>query len=166
MHFEDLMRECSAHLSASDFEELDAVCSTPPSGKSTFAKAWTVALDQWHSQNRRERSQRMTQDSAAVLPAENVDSDQLRGDQQAAWQATDPLLRETGLQRSLWNWIETRRRQAPYSLDDLIGYALQLQLLERRETWNESDGQNQFQEHTQSFLEPVLEELRKQELSA
>ena len=165
MSFEDLLRECAAHLSPADFEELDATCSLPSSGKSPFAKAWKKAKEAWQAANVAERSKRLAQ-SPVHAEAPGFPSDQLRGDSETAWQAADPLLREKALLRALWNWIETRRRQAPFSLDDLIGYALQLQMLERSQIWHESTGLSQFQEHTQSFLAPVLEELRNQELSA
>lgn len=165
LRFNEFMRECSAHLSNSDQEELDAVCVNPPSGKSAFAKDWSKSKGEWQAQNQHERLHRLQHEAMLSTPTD-IESDQLRGDHQQAWQATDPLLREKGLQSSLWNWIEDRRRQAPYSLQDLLGYALQLQILERQELWNESEGLKQFQEHTQSFLAPVLEELRKQELSA
>ncbi len=165
LKFGEFMRECSAHLSSSDLDELDAVCANPPTGKSAFAKEWTQAKAEWQAQNQYERRQRLPQETVTGTPGD-IASDQLRGEHQQAWQASDPLIREKGLQASLWNWIEDRRRQAPYSLQDLLGYALQLQILERREIWNEAEGLKQFQEHTQSFLAPVLEELRKQELSA
>ncbi|MDF3128311.1 hypothetical protein P0Y35_03795 [Kiritimatiellaeota bacterium B1221] len=163
--FGEFMRECSTHLSPSDLEELDAVCASPPSGKSAFAKEWSKLQAVWHAQNQYERRQRLPQETVTSTPAE-FDSDQLHDDHQLAWQASNPLAREKALQASLWNWIEIRRRQDPFSLQDLLGYALQLQILEHREIWNETEGLKQFQEHTQSFLAPVLEELRKQELSA
>jgi hypothetical protein len=65
-----------------------------------------------------------------------------------------------------WNWIEDHRRRAPYSLTDLVGYGLQLRLLERRDGWEEGPGATQFDEHTESFLDPLIEQLRTRELSA
>ncbi len=166
--YEKLFNVCAAHLSASDLEELDAVCSTAPSGKSSFAMAWALARGQADTLNIRERLQRHPDESLSQdkLEGGEVTSDQLRSDIQAAWEASNPLLRETALLRALWNWIEDRRRAAPYSLDDLIGYALQLRLLERKVSWSDSEGKAQFEQHISTFLEPVIEEVRKQELSA
>jgi hypothetical protein len=171
--YEKLFNVCAAHLSVSDLEELDAVCSSPPSGKSLFAKAWTLARQQAHALNTRERLQRHPDDALSIekegkieKEAETGTSDQLRGDLRSAWEASNPLLRETALLRALWNWIEERRRAAPYSLDDLLGYALQLRLLERKDSWNDAEGHTQFEQQLSTFLEPVLEEVRKQELSA
>jgi hypothetical protein len=84
----------------------------------------------------------------------------------AAWEESDPLRREQALLQAQWNWIDAHRRQAPYSLTDLLGYALQLRLLERKDQWEEPAGQTQFEEHTRSFLEPLIEQLQQQELSA
>lgn len=166
--YEKLFNDCAAHLSASDLEELDAVCSTPPGGTSAFAKAWALARRQADTHNIRERLQRHPDDSFSHEKGETDDGpfDQLRNDIQAAWETSNPLLRETALLRALWNWIEDRRRVAPYSLEDLIGYALQLRLLERKDSWSESEGKTQFEQHISTFLEPVIEEVRKQELSA
>lgn len=166
MSYGDLLRECAAHLPSADYEELDAATSQPPSGKTTFARAWKTAYLDWHAFNVTERHKRLPGEQNASPAPPAIASDQLRNDLQNAWQAADPLLREQSLLRALWQWIETRRRQAPFSLDDLIGYALQLQILARREHWNDAAGQTLFQEHTQSFLQPVIEELRNQELSA
>lgn len=163
MEFNSFLQNCSSHLPPSEFSELDAVCSTPPEGDSSFSRKWRTTLADWRSFNTQERKQKLGQEKGREI---YIDSDQLRGDLYSAWQTNDPLLREKALAGSLWNWIETQRRSAPFSLDDLIGYALQLRILERMALWNESEGQTQFQEHTQSFLEPVLEELRKQDLSA
>ncbi|MDA3873771.1 MAG: DUF2764 family protein [Kiritimatiellae bacterium] len=165
--YEKLFIDCAAHLSASDLEELDAVCATPPAGKSSFAKAWALARRQADVHNIHERLQRHPDDTLSLEKTESLQGpfDQLRSDIQTAWEASNPLLRETALLRALWNWIEDRRRTAPYSLDDLIGYALQLRLLERKDSWSESEGKTQFEQHISTFLEPVVEEVRKQELS-
>ncbi|MEX2607695.1 MAG: hypothetical protein WD708_10145 [Kiritimatiellia bacterium] len=165
--YEKLFNDCAAHLSASDLEELDAVCSTPPSGKSAFARAWGLARRQADALNTRERLQRRPDESLSDkrIDGETGTFDQLRDDFHAAWEASNPLLRETALLRALWIWIEERRRAAPYSLDDLIGYALQLRLLERKDSWSDTEGKAQFEQQLSTFLEPVLEEVRKQELS-
>lgn len=165
LSFEDLLRECAAHLPPDEFAELDAVTSQPPGGSTRFAHDWQLAWAAWQTANETERSKRLPGTPAPTPSFNAFPSDQLRHDLENAWQAADPLLREKGLLRALWNWVEQRRRQAPFSLDDLNGYALQLQMLERSGIWQDAQGLTQFQEHTQSFLEPVLEALRNQELS-
>lgn len=159
--FEDFAQSCGEHLSNFDMQELDAICSTPPQGKTAFAKAWAEGWNQWNLFNIQERKQRLSQEKSDMV---TIASDQLRKNLDDAWQAADPLSREKALLGSLWDWIDEKRRQTPLSQTDLLGYGLQLQLLERKSMWNESVGQTQFNIHTQKFLEPVLEELRKQEL--
>ncbi|WFB34842.1 hypothetical protein P3T73_11795 [Kiritimatiellota bacterium B12222] len=160
--FTDFLAECRRHLPSAEYEKLDAICATPSTGNTPFAKAWQQTRAQWQRVNEQKRKEALGLEKSGTTSAE---SDQLIHDMNAAWLASDPLLREKALYKSLWNWIVTQRRQAPFSLTDLMGYALQLQLIERIQLWNESEGLTQFKEHTHSFLEPVLEELRKQELS-
>jgi hypothetical protein len=166
LSFEEFLVRCSAHLSASDLQELDAICDDHTAGTSSFAKEWQEASAEFNDINFRERIQRLPSESPAekMLPSAGR-HDQLRRDTEAAWETVNPLRREEALLLAKWKWLEDRRRINPYSLDDLLGYALQLQLLERKSRWDEASGLIQFQEHTQAFLEPVLEELRKQELS-
>lgn len=167
MPFERLVTDCARQLSLSDFEELDAVCSPPPAGDSAFAKAWAGAWEGFRAVNARQRLDRLPHDPAAHARTSPVfPPDAMRADLAAAWEETDPLKRETALLRAKWNWIEERRRAAPLSLADLLGYALQLKLLERKDRWDEAHGQTQFDEHTQAFLDPVIDELRTQDLSA
>jgi len=156
--FEKLFSECARHLSPSDLDELDAVTSEPPSGTRAFAREWIQAREQLDSTNRRQRLRRLPGEEPLRVPRPEPD-DALRGDLAAAWDQQDPLARETALMLAQWKWIEERRRRAPLSLDDLFGYSLQLKLLERRDGWDDSEGQTQFNEHIDSFLEPVLEEL-------
>ncbi|MGA0334298.1 MAG: hypothetical protein ACO3N7_03430 [Kiritimatiellia bacterium] len=162
--FDSFIRDCSNHLSPADFAELDAVCATPPEGKSAFARDWAEVLKKSNAHNSSERAQRLGLADSPQKPF--IENNPLRGGLESAWNAPHPLQREKILLRTLWDWIGERRRSRPFSLEDLMGYALQLRILERMQLWSESEGQIQFQEHTQSFLEPVLEELRKQELSA
>jgi len=164
--YEEFLHRCAAHLSESDLTELDAVCSTPPGGSTAFAKSWAQAWKVLDTVNQRERLQRLPRTAGDTLPALPGSEDQLRADALAAWEESDPLGRETALLQAQWNWIDSRRRHAPYSLTDLCGYALQLRLLERRDSWDEPAGRTQFDEHTASFLAPLLEKLRQQDLSA
>ena len=165
--FERLITDCARQLSLSDLEELEAVCSVPPEGRTPFARDWRAAWEGFQAVNVRERLDRLP--PSAGLPERRspaMPPDAMRADLEAAWSAEDPLRRETTLLRALWNWIESRRRARPFSLDDLLGYALQLKLLERRDRWDDTHGQTQFDEHTQAFLEPVIDQLRTQDLSA
>jgi len=164
--YEEFFNRCAAHLPAADLAELDAVCSTPPEGESPFAQAWTDAWTAFDAINRRERLQRLPREAGDALPDLPGSHDRLRGDMQMAWQADNPLERETDLIMAQWNWVEDRRRTVPYSLTDLIGYGLQLRLLERRDGWEESHGASQFSEHTHSFLDPLIEQLRTRDLTA
>ena len=166
LNLEEFFHRCAAHLSESDLSELDAICSTPPGGSSTFAKHWATAWTVLDTVNRRERLQRLPRTAGDTLPALPGEEDQLRKEALDAWEESDPLRRETALLQAQWNWIDDRRRKAPYSLTDLCGYALQLRLLERRDSWDEPAGRTQFNEHTASFLAPLLEKLRQQDLSA
>jgi hypothetical protein len=166
MTFEEFFHRCAAHLPETELSALDAACSIPPEGDSPFAKEWSEAWTAFDTVNRRERLQRLPRAAGDALPAAPSTHDRLRGEVQAAWQASNPLERETDLLMAQWNWIEDRRRAAPYSLVDLIGYGLQLKLLERRDGWEETHGVNQFEEHTASFLDPLIEQLRTRDLSA
>jgi len=166
--FEALFSDCARHLSSNDLAELDAVCSTPPEGSSRFARDWAHAQREFHDLNTRERRSRLPAEQTASSSPKAVapKHDALRADVRAAWSETDPLKRETRLLQAQWNWIEERRRAAPFTLVDLMGYALQLRLLERKDAWEEAAGETQFEEHIHSFLDPVIEEIRTQELSA
>ncbi len=164
--YEAFFHRCAAHLPEADLTELDGSCSTPPSGQHPFVREWVDAWRTLDHLNRRERLQRLPRDAGDVLPALPTTHDQLRSDGLEAWQATNPLERELLLLKGQWNWIEERRRLAPYSLTDLMGYGLQLRLLERRDSWEEAPGQSQFEEHTESFLDPLIGQLRTRELSA
>lgn len=164
--YETFFRRCADHLPENELEEIDAVCATPPGGKSDFAKAWADAWTTLDQINRRERLQRLPRDAADTLPPRPTSHDQLRAEALDAWSASTPLERETALLTAQWSWIDAHRRPAPYSLADLLGYGLQLRLLERRDSWDETQGAAQFNEHADSFLDPLIDKLRTTELSA
>lgn len=163
---EEVILRCSEHLSPSDMQELEAVCSTPPEGTSAFAREWHQAWTSIQIWNQAERRQRLPGSASAEASSTPDPDSRLRVDLEEAWSETNPLKRETALLRAEWNWLEQKRRAAPYSPDDLFGYALQLRLLERKDSWEETAGDTQFTSHVRSFVDPVLEELVAQESHA
>ena len=165
--FEEVFTRCADHLSESDLQELEGVCSRPPEGSSSFAHQWQRVWETIQAKNKTERLAKipsMAQEKE-ISPSHHPDS-QLRSDLEVAWAETDPLKRETALLKSEWNWLESKRRLSPFSLDDLFGYALQLRLLERKDSWEEAAGETQFTTHVRSFIDPVLEDLAPQEAHA
>lgn len=164
--YEEFVLRCASHLSDRDMAELDAIVSTPPSGTSPFAIKWQGAWQVLDTVNRRERLQRYPRSAGDTLPPLPSTEDQLRAEALQAWEESDPYRREIALFHAQWNWIESHRQQSPYSFTDLCGYALQLGMLERRDSWEETAGKTQFQEHTTRFLSPLLEKLRQQDLFA
>lgn len=164
--YEAFFYRCADHLPPDELDELDAVCASPPGGTGPFARAWADAWGALDQLNRRERLQRLPREAADALPPLPSTHDRLRGQALEAWSASNPLERETALLQTQWTWIEDRRHPAPYSLTDLLGYGLQLRLLERRDSWEEAQGTQQFREHTESFLDPLIEQLRTRDLSA
>ena len=168
LKLEDVLSRCAQHLSETEIEELSAVCATPPEGTSGFAEAWSMAWGEFKNLNDRERLKRLPPGSQETLPADGpYRNDRLRTEVLRAWEAADPLKREEALMLAQWEWLDERRRSAPYSQDDLFGYALQLKLLEQRDAWDEETGLTQFAEQTDSFMNPLLETLRaKEELTA
>jgi hypothetical protein len=164
LKLEEMLSRCAQHLSEAELEELSAVCSAPPDGSSPFSRDWQTAWTGLKYLNDRERTKRLPPESVKELPpAPEKTDDRLRAEGLRAWEAEDPLQREQGLMLAQWNWIEARRRAAPYSEDDLLGYALQLKLLEQRDAWDAESGAVQFAEQTESFMNPLLETLRAKE---
>ena len=164
---EAFLTRCAQHLSVGDMDELEAVCEQPPGGDSAFARAWRAAWGEVRNFNDVAR--------AGKLPPEALDSkavaqpyayDRLRSGTKAAWESGDPLSRERLLLEAKWDWLEERRRAAPYSEADLFAYAIQLRLLEIRDTWREEDGVTQFDEQAKTFLSPVLDQLFPKAVSA
>ena len=150
-------------LSTSDMNELEGICGQPPEGTSPFARKWIRTWTILQAWNQKERSDRLPTSERPSITTDDAPDSQFQNDLTAAWSETDPLKREIGLLRAEWNWLESHRRRAPYSSTDLLGYALQLQLLNRKDQWEESAGETLFQDHVRSFLEPVLEDLVPQE---
>jgi len=165
--FEEVFTRCADHLSESDLQELEEVCSRPPEGSTRFAHEFKIAWECIQSKNQSERLAKLPtlDQNSNSRPSHHPDS-QLRSDLEVAWVETDPLKRETALLKSEWNWLESKRRLSPFSLDDLFGYALQLRLLERKDSWEEAAGETQFITHVRSFIDPVLEDLAPQEAHA
>lgn len=168
LKLEQMLARCADHLSPDEMDELDSICSDPPSGPSPFARDWAAAWRQIRFVNQRERLRRLPADAAQDLePAAAPEhDDNLRAALRRAWEAETPLQRELALLAAQWDWLETRRRAAPYSRDDLLAYALQLRLLEQRDAWKEETGAEQFAEQTETFMSPLLETLREKEMSA
>ena len=168
LKLEEMLYRCAQHLGERDLEELSGICATPPEGQSSFAGAWRGAWALVRGINDRQRLKRLPPESQSE-PADfpRNPSDRLRAELTRAWEADDPLNREQALLLAQWNWLDDHRRAAPYSMNDLFGYALQLKLLEQRDSWNEEAGTLQFAEQTESFMNPLLETLRaKEERSA
>lgn len=164
LKLEEMLTRCAQQLSEAELEELSSVCSAAPGGSTAFARDWQTAWAGLKDLNNRERMKRLTPDAAGELPAAPVQSDErLNAEGRRAWDAGDPLQREQALLLAQWRWIEERRRAAPYTEDDLLGYALQLKLLEQRDAWNADTGAVQFAEQTESFMNPLLETLRAKE---
>jgi hypothetical protein len=164
---DEVITRCADHLSAGDIADLEAICGEPPEGSSTFARELKTTWSIFQAWNRKERTARLpsVSEETGVSSAAEPDS-QLRHDLEEAWSATNPLSREKALLKAEWNWLEAKRRAAPYSLTDLFGYVLQLRLLERKDQWEEAAGEIQFTAHVRSFIDPVLEDLVTQEAHA
>lgn len=158
----EVLSRCADLLPEADLQALEDLCSHPSGGDSTFARDWRQVWEILQAWNRRERRSRLSL-SAEEAPVASViqPNSQLRGDLEQAWAESDPLKRETALLQAEWNWLEAKRRASPYSMEDLFGYVLQLQLLERKDRWEEEAGAAQFQAHVRSFLDPVLEQLQE-----
>lgn len=160
---DELFMRCGEALTTSEMNELEGICGQPPQGSSAFAQAWGTTWRILQAWNQKERIDRLSSNEVPTITTDAAPDSQLQNDLVAAWAESDPLKREIGLLRAEWNWLEARRRLAPYSPTDLFGYALQLQLLNRKDQWEEAAGELQFQDHVRSFLEPVLEDLVPQE---
>lgn len=165
--FDVFRARCADHLSEGDLAELDGVCATPPQGKSAFARDWTRARRELRNLNDLRRARRLPPGTLPDMPAEEPFLfNRLRDDAVAAWEIHDPLRRELALLLAQWNWIDGVRRNDPFSAADLLGYALQLRLLEQKQRWTESDGLRIFNQQSDSFMTPLLSELREHEISA
>lgn len=161
----EFFMRCGDALSTKDMNELETVCAHPPEGSSSFATSWAATWSILQEWNQQERNNRLTTPETLTLTTDHEPDSQLYVDLTAAWTETDPLKREKALMRAEWNWLEHQRRQAPYTARDLFGYALQLQLLNRKDQWEDAAGETQFNDHVRSFLEPVLDDLVPQEIS-
>jgi hypothetical protein len=159
---DEVISRCANHLPDQDQQELEDLLSAPPGGDTPFAKDWAVTWQLLQHRNHRERSSRLPGTPTPAAPSGLPDPDsQLHHDLDTAWAESDPLKRETALLRAEWNWIDARRRLSPYSFDDLAGFVLQVQLLERKDRWEQDAGHTQFETHVRSFMEPVHEHLQE-----
>jgi len=153
-----VLSRCGDHLSSAEMQEMEALSSTPPEGTSAFAMEWFQVWSSIHTWNQKNRLAAISADSDQSI---TVPDSQVRRNLIEAWEESDPLKRETAVLHTEWDWLERQRRAAPYSKDDLYGYILQTQLLERKDRWQEQAGLTQFQSHVASFLDPVLDDLQE-----
>ena len=66
--FASFRERCADHMSEGDLAELDAVCATPPGGKSAFARDWALARRELRNFNDLRRARRLPPETRPAAP--------------------------------------------------------------------------------------------------
>ncbi|GEM_PF-1062546 len=174
LDLEGYLDRCREQLSAKDLHVLHEALDPKLPSSDPFVNSWRAALQSLQDFSTEQRLKKLPQDfvrgeergeeqrHAETSPAGD---DNLRQDAISLWEQPNPLVREQKLQALLWDWLAEQRKRKPMGLVDLLGLGLQLQLLERRRSWQHDAGQTNFTSRIDTLLGPMLSQLQEQESS-
>lgn len=157
---EEFVTEAQIHVSANDIREIQRITQLPPGGESRFAKAWGTFWAQAHNAITKERTQRLVHTHLHGTYFEHMGWDvRLANQIHEAWLAPNPLMREEAFLQAQWIWIDEQRRIAPSTQQDMLGFALQLGILEQVARWDDELGRKTFDQELDKLFSPLLEHL-------
>ena len=142
--YEEFLAICKSEMSSSDYKELEkATFTSDDSAKSSLMKMWQQYLDKVGLILKDERAKNLKWNDAKILT--EMSSDPVLKDRiHRAVTVMNPLEGEKEILNIYFDFLTSNSSLDPFSIENLMIYALKIQIIERMNAFSKEKGNNEF----------------------
>ncbi len=141
--YAEFMKICKDHLSKAEYAELEsAVLEASGDPKSPLMKKWKAYLEKVGSALKVQRMKKLGWNGGDVMQVGNDPA--LFERIQRAVEIMNPLDGEKEILAIYFDFLQSNSSLSPFSMDNLLLYALKLQILERLGSFDQEKGRVEF----------------------
>lgn len=141
--YAEFMKICKDHLSKAEYAELEsAVLESSGDPKSPLMKKWKAYLEKVGDALKAQRTKKLGWNGGDIVQAGN---DPVLFERiQRAVEIMNPLEGEKEILAIYFDFLQSNSSLSPFSMDNLLLYALKLQILERLCSFDQEKGRAEF----------------------
>ncbi len=160
LSYGDFLKECERICSRDDFSliqkaNFEISVDDPACRRNDLLKHWAVYLNCYSNEMARFRALRAHKDPMGYLRGDKCVNPFLADAVSQAFKQTDPLKGELFLDETIWEFIECLSSYHQFDLETLIAYGLKLQILDRKQVFESSEGQKILDSYSGEVLEAI-----------